>query len=76
MLSSIISQVCAQSWVKKLTVRYTVSQELYHIFAFLHSGLQKNVVFYPDGKRGRVADKDCVKIYNFFASLVKGGGPP
>lgn len=43
MLSSIISQVCAQSWVKKLTVKHTVSQELYHIFAFLHSGLPKNV---------------------------------
>lgn len=25
---------------------YTVSQELYHIFACLHSGLQKNMAFF------------------------------
>lgn len=28
---------------------YTVSQELYHIFACLHSGLQKNMAFFGIG---------------------------
>lgn len=35
-------------------IMHTVSQELYHIFACLHSGLQKNMAFFQDGNRRRM----------------------
>ena len=38
-------------------IMHTVSQELYHIFPFLHSGLQKNMVFFQDRKWRRMAGR-------------------
>ena len=38
-------------------IMHTVSQELYHIFACLHSGLQKNMAFFQDRKWRRMAER-------------------
>ena len=38
-------------------IMHTVSQELYHIFACLHSGLQKNMVFFQNRKWRRMAGR-------------------
>ena len=38
-------------------IMHTVSQELYHIFACLHSGLQKNMAFFQDRKWRQTAER-------------------